>query len=264
MVEGRMPKAESLLQKYHQMNPSDSKVLIDLGDVYSYKKDWDQAIENYKKAVTLEPKNPEYLFKLGGAYGMKALLVSKLEALLYIPDIKKNLEMSARIDPNQVESRRALVELYVQLPGIIGGSTKKAAEYARQLESISPINAFLAKGYIAKYNDEKLNSLQCYKKAFSSYSSSSEEVSNSINYQLGEISAEEHINLQQGLQLLEKYIQNYSYKDIYSLEWAYFRKAQLYLYLNEKQSAERAIDKALSLKGDFKEAVKIKRRIQSR
>ncbi len=89
-------------------------------------------------------------------------------------------------------------------------------------------------------------------------------MSNSINYQLGEISAEEHINLQQGLQLLEKYIQNYSYKDIYSLEWAYFRKAQLYLYLNEKQSAERAIDKALSLKGDFKEAVKIKRRIQSR
>ena len=61
--------------------------------------------------------------------------------------------------------RWAMVELYMQLPGIIGGSKKKSLKYANELENLSKVDGYLAKGYIYEYDNELKLAENYYKKA---------------------------------------------------------------------------------------------------
>ena len=260
---GRIGEAKSLLNEQVNKNNVDLKVFELLGDIASFEKNWDTAISYYKKLVVANPENPSFNLKYGGALGMKALSVSRFQAVVYIPDIKKYLALAAEQDRSQIESRRALVELYVKLPGFLGGSDEKALMYANQLKDLSPVNAYLAKGFIIKESDNISDALVYYKNAFKKYKATGEAAdTNSLNYELGKVAAELELESTYGLQLLDKYIKNYSYKDIYSMEWVYLRKAQIMANLKNKREALGYINKALTLKADFKEALNEKERIQ--
>src|SRR5690606_25697306 len=121
-----------------------------LGDIASFEKNWDVALGHYKKLLNHEPSNADYNFRYGGALGLKAINVSKLKAVVYIPDIKKYLEKAADLDPKHIKSRRALVELYMQLPGLLGGSEAKAQRYANELKKIAPLEGALSQAFIFK------------------------------------------------------------------------------------------------------------------
>tara|TARA_R100001369_G_scaffold21881_7_gene39897 strand:- start:26932 stop:27813 length:882 start_codon:yes stop_codon:yes gene_type:complete len=256
-------RAKLLLQRQVSNNSSDLSSIELLGDIYSFEKKWDEAMELYKILVQNDSENAAYNFKYGGAIGMKALSVSKLQAAVYIPDIKKYLEKAASLDRSQIESRRALVELYVKLPGFLGGSNEKAIFYADQLKKLSTVNAYLAKGFIVKENESVEEALFYYRNAFKNYKTSSNSIaSNSLNYELGKVAAELNLESDYGLKLLDTYVKKYSYKDIYSMEWVYLRKAQIMANLKNKSEALSFIDKALTLRGDFKEALDEKERIE--
>lgn len=260
---GKISDAKIILKEKISNNKSDWETLELLGDIASFEENWDAAMSYYSKLAVSNPRNASFNLKYGGALGMKALSVSKLEALVYIPDVKKYLVLAASLDPSQIESRRALVELYVKLPGILGGSDEKAMMYANQLKEISPVNAYLAKGFILKENESLEDALVHYKNAFNTYKSGNTgQKSNVLNYELGKLSAELNIELKYGNQLLDTYIKNYNYKDLYSLEWAYLRKAQIMKHLKIEKEALANIEKALTLKPDFKEALSEKERIK--
>ena len=42
----------------------------------------------------------------------------------------------------------------MSLPGVVGGSFSKALSYAEQLEELSKVDGYLAKGYVYEYDDE--------------------------------------------------------------------------------------------------------------
>lgn len=262
LEQNKIVQAKTILQKQVNENLTNLDALELLGDIASFEKKWDTAISYYKKLVTAQPKNANFNLKYGGAIGMKALSVSRLQALVYIPDIKKHLELAAQQDRTQIESRRALVELYVQLPGFLGGSDEKAMMYAEELKGLSPVNAYLAKGFIVKDDQNAEEAKKYYKNAFKLYrSSNNTRSSNSLNYELGKVSAELNLESNYGARLLDEYIKNYSYKDIYSMDWVYLRKAQISANLNNKESALKYIKMALTLRGNFKEALQEKDRI---
>lgn len=124
-----------------------------MGDIASYSKDWETAIDYYKNLVSMDEINANYHFKYGGATSMKALEISKIRALFYVSDIREAFETAAILDPMHIDTRWALVEFYIQLPGIIGGSESKANEYANELGGISPVDGCLANGCIAEYTE---------------------------------------------------------------------------------------------------------------
>ena len=146
-------KAKPLFKEYLKQNPNHVKTREYLGDIAGYAKDWDTAISYYEPLVEEDPKNANYHFKYGGAMGMKALEISRIRALGYVGDIKSSFETAAKLDPLHIEVRWALVEFYIQLPGIIGGSERKAIKYANELLKISPVDGYLANGYIAEYSE---------------------------------------------------------------------------------------------------------------
>lgn len=284
-------QAEPIFKTYLEKHPNDLKTLEYLGDIYGYAKDWDTAIDYYEKLVELSPKVANYHYKYGGVLGMKALAISKIRALGFIGDIKEAFITAAELDPKHIETRWALVEFYIQLPGIIGGSENKAKHYADELAKLSPVDGYLAHGYIAEYNDRPKDaernykeavavggSVICYTKLYEHYEKNEapakaiqvldearkkHETENRLHYQLGKIAGQYGIGLDQGIECLDKYIMNYTPADGVPKDWAYYRLAQIYKHKGQKQEAYSWITKALQDRPDFKEALAEKKLIDN-
>jgi tetratricopeptide (TPR) repeat protein len=272
-------KAEINLTAYLKKYPKDLKVIELLGDTYGHQKKWDGAIENYKILVDENQKSAEYHYKYGGAMGMKALAVSKITALGMIGDIEDSFLKAAQLDPKHVNARWALVEFYMKLPGILGGSKNKALKYAHQLEELSKVDGYLAKGYIYEYDEEpelaekyyKLaisegGSLWCYDKLTTFYEkqkqpekalanlevAKTKHARNALQYQMGKIAAEYNIEWQKGVQCLQTYLKNYSPEDGVPKAWAHYRLSQIYAHKKNKQAALKYIDLALAESPEMK------------
>ena len=266
-------KAEQQLVNYVDANPSNQEAIELLGDAYGYQKKWDEAAEQYKKLTEFKPNNSDYQYKYGGALGMKALSISKISALLVIDDVKSAFLKAAELDPKHIDARWALVELYMQLPGIVGGSQSRSMKYANELEALSKVDGYLAKGYIYEYDDEPVlaekyykmaikegGSFTCYDKLTTLYENekqpekaiSNMEASgktherNAMHYQIGKVCAEYNLQLEKGENCLLTYIENYSAKDGVPKAWAYYRLAQIKKYQSKKSKALEYIDLAIA------------------
>jgi tetratricopeptide (TPR) repeat protein len=265
-------KAELLATPLVAKSPTDLKAIELLGDAYSYQEKWDEAIIQYQKLVDLKPKVANYHYKYGGALGMKALSVNRLSALMYLSDLKEAFLTASILDKNHIETRWALVELYMQLPGIVGGSKSTSLKYAEELEQLSKVDGYLAKGYIYEYDDKPElaelyykkaidvgGSITCYTKLSEFYEKQNQPEKaisniekaqaklqrNGLHYQLGKVSAEYNVQLNKGEACLKNYIKNYSPEDGVPVAWANYRLAQIYSYKDNKALALKHINLAL-------------------
>ncbi|SDE32621.1 tetratricopeptide repeat protein [Ulvibacter litoralis] len=286
----KFKEARPLFQEYLNSHPNDAKTREYLGDIAGYMDEWDTAIEFFESLVSEEKNNANYQFKYGAALGMKALSISKIRAVTYIGDIRDAFETSAKLDPNHIDVRWALVEFYIQLPGIVGGSEAKAIKFANELGKVSAVDGFLANGYIAEYSDRPKDAEVFYKKAIKAggsphtyeklatlYENNNQPKQaietaskslrihkrNQLNYQIGKIAAQYNLELDFGVKCLQAYIQNHSVKDGVPLDWAYYRLAQIYKNQGDKHQAITWIDKALKNRPDFKEALQERQHILS-
>jgi tetratricopeptide (TPR) repeat protein len=80
--------------------------------------------------------------------------------------VRSSFEKAIQINPKHIEARWALIEYYLQLPAMLGGSESKATQYANELSKLSTVDGFLAKGRIAVYFERYANAEINYKKAY--------------------------------------------------------------------------------------------------
>jgi len=254
-----------------------------LGDIAGYNKNWDEALEYYKVLVLKDNENANYHFKYGGVLAYKAQSSNKLKALTLVSEIKKHLHRAVVLDSKHIEARWALVEIYISLPKIVGGSEVKAKKYANELLKLSKVDGRLALGYVAEYNDRPKDAEIQYKKAikvggsvhtYNKLSSLYEKTNqpdkailnyeeavkqhqrNHLNYLIGKVCAKYGVSLDKGLGFLKIYIQNHSEKDGVPKSWANFRIAQIYRHKLDKRNAYNYIQKALEEKPNLKDAQK--------
>lgn len=285
LKQEKFSKAKPIFDNYLKQHPGDRKTREYLGDIAAYQKDWDTAISYYEALVKDGKGNANYHFKYGGAMGMKAMSISRIRAVTYMGNIKRELEQAAKLDSKHIEARWALVEFYIQLPGIFGGSENKATDYAKELGSISKVDGYLAYGYIAEYSDRPQDAERYYKKAIEvggsphtyeklsnlyeknnqpkdALNTTSESLKkhkrNQLNYQIGKISAQYNLEPEYGIECLSRYLADYTIKDGVEKDWAYYRLAQIYKNLGQKEIALTWINRALIAKSEFPEAQKEK------
>lgn len=265
--------AQTEMTDFLKSNPDQKEAIELLGDAYGHQKKWDEAIVQYKTLLEEEPNNANYHYKYGGALGMKALSISKIRALGIIGDVKQAFIRAAELDAKHIDARWALVELYVSLPGIVGGSTSKALHYAEELQHLSRVDGYLAKGYVYEYDDEPEyaekyyrmaikvgGSVTCYEKLTNFYEAQNKPDKaignledghrklqrNAMHYQIGKVCADYNVQLDKGEKCLNAYLFNFSAKDGVPKEWAYYRLAQIYKHRREKAEALMWIDKAIA------------------
>ena len=266
-------KAEEILEQEIKSQPNNLEVVELLGDAYGHQEKWDDAIVFYKQLKDQKPKEANYHYKFGGAMGMKALQVNKFTALGLIGDVKDAFLKAAELDPKHIDTRWALVELYMQLPGIVGGSKSKSFKYAEELQKLSKVDGYLAKGYIYEYDNEpelaekyyllaikEGGSLTCFDKLTHLYEAQKqpekavanlEEASknhhrNALHYQIGKVCAEYNVQIDKGEKYLLIYLENYTAKDGVPKAWANYRLAQIYKYKKDKVKALKFIDLAIT------------------
>ncbi|ULC60203.1 tetratricopeptide repeat protein [Flaviramulus sp. BrNp1-15] len=265
-------KAENVIINYLKTYQNNLKAIELLGDAYGHQKKWDEAIANYKKLVEANQQNANYHYKYGGALGMKAL-ENKFKAIGLIGDIKSSFLKAADLDQNHIEARWALVELYMQLPGIFGGSKSKSLHFAQELENLSKVDGYLAKGYVYEYDKQpelaekyykmaikEGGSLVCFDKLTKLYETEKEPQKaiknieeaqekhqrNALHYQIGKVAAEYNVELQKGEQCLQTYLKNHSPEDGVPKAWAHYRLAQIHMHQKNKTEALKYINLAIA------------------
>jgi tetratricopeptide (TPR) repeat protein len=144
-------EAQLLFEGVLKTKPSDIKTIEYLGEIEAYKKSWVKAAEYFKKLKELRPTEANYFYKYGGALAMRAMEVNKLKAFGMVDDMKAAFEKAIALNPKHTQARWALIELYLQLPGIVGGSESKAISYSNELAQFSPVDGYLSRGRIDEY-----------------------------------------------------------------------------------------------------------------
>ncbi len=225
----------------------DPELKAKLGEVYGYQLKWDEAIEIYRELTLMYPKNAEYFFRYGGVLAKKAQQSNTFLALTLLSRIKNSFKMALKLDPGHISAHWAMIDLYVSLPGIVGGSTSKAFDYALELRKLEPLDGYLALGYVYEYDDEAEKAKAHYLKALAILNELEKLERNQLNYQIGKICSDYGLHLDKGIEHLNAYIENYTVLDGVPLEWAYLRLAKIYRKKLNKDRALAWINKSLSL-----------------
>jgi len=163
---GKYDQAQSAFETLLKVNPSNLKIIEYLGDIAGKNKSWDKAITYYKKLKELKPVEANYFYKYGGVLGMKAKEANKFKALGMIDEVKASFLKAVSLNPKHIEARWALIELYIQLPGFVGGSESKAIKYSNELSKLSAVDGHLSRGHIEEYFERYESAEKHYKKAF--------------------------------------------------------------------------------------------------
>jgi tetratricopeptide (TPR) repeat protein len=163
--EEKFDQARPIFENFLKSNPSNLKTIEYLGDIAGKNKSWDTAIGYYRKLKQIKPTEANYYYKYGGVLGMKATQVNRFKALGMIDEVRGSFEKAIVLNPKHIEARWALIELYIQLPGIVGGSQSKAIKYSNELMRLSPVDGYLSKGHIDEYFKRYTAAEQQFKKA---------------------------------------------------------------------------------------------------
>jgi len=166
LVAKKLDEAEVVFKEVLKSKPSDIKTLEYLADIATQNKSWLKASQYFKKLKELRPTEADYFYKYGGALAMRAMEVNKFKALGLVEDMKLAFEQAIVLNPKHIQARWALIELYLQLPGIVGGSESKAIKYSNELAKFSPVDGHMSKGRIDEYFDRYTDAEKNYIKAY--------------------------------------------------------------------------------------------------
>ena len=163
--QGKYALAKSLFENLLKENPNQLKTIEYLGDISIHFNEWDKAIGYYQKLKKLKPKEANYYYKYGGALGLKSKDGGKWVAIQLIGEMKASFEKTIVLNPNHIDARWALIEYYLQVPALFGGSEKNAQRYADELIKLSPVDGYLSKGRIDEYFERDKSAELNYQKA---------------------------------------------------------------------------------------------------
>lgn len=162
---GRYGPARAALEAAAKEDPKDARVPLYLGRIFLNANDPENAVAWLEKAIVLDPKSSETVLWLGRAYGTQAMKAGLLKQASLAGKVKKAFEKSVELDPGNIDGRLALIDYYLQAPGIMGGSVEKAREQAAEIARRDPMRGHRAQGRIAEYEKHFDVALVAYERA---------------------------------------------------------------------------------------------------
>jgi hypothetical protein len=145
--------------------------------------------------------------------------------LRYVVQLRSSFEAAVRLQPNSLVARRALLNIYLGLPRLLGGSQTKAEQQLKAIQSINPLEGALAGAIYAMNKNDKSAFTQ---QAQMAYNDSKHQFAvNDSRYELAMITSYFFGNSERAIQLLNDFLDNASPEDQYPPVFARFRLAEL-------------------------------------
>src|SRR6185369_9127232 len=135
---GKVDSAIASLNARISSNQNDAEAFNLLCRSYWALGEWDRAVTNCEKAVSLESNSATYHHWLGRAYGEKADHSSFFTAAGLAKKVHTEFERAVDLNPDNQEARLDLAEFYLEAPGMVGGGQDKARAQAAILGKTNP------------------------------------------------------------------------------------------------------------------------------
>ncbi len=124
-----------------------------------------EALEAADKALALKPGLPDGLLARGMAQGGQAVQQRNLGSLSKIANAMDDLKAATAGDPTLVPAWMTLGLAYEQMPGFLGGSTRRALECAQNLKKVDPAKGDTLQGTVLAMEKRWTEALPCFQRA---------------------------------------------------------------------------------------------------
>jgi tetratricopeptide (TPR) repeat protein len=162
---GKGAEARAALEAAAKEDPKDARAAVYLGRILLAQEDLENAVLWFEKAVLLDPASSDNQLWLGRGYGSQAQKANVFKQASLAGKIKKAFDKSVELDGKNIDARFALVEFYLQAPGIAGGSVEKAREQAAAIGKQDGLRGHRAVGRIAEYEKSFDSAVAAYARA---------------------------------------------------------------------------------------------------
>jgi tetratricopeptide (TPR) repeat protein len=241
--------------------------------------DFDGATDHFKNAVELDETDSMYRTWLGRAYIAKLQTVSFFEKGVLSGRALEQLQKAVKLDPTNVEARITLAGYYLNAPSIAGGSKKKAREQAEEIVKYDEVRGnWIMAGVLIKdeqYDeaiaklesciDAQPDNIECryrlamlyqqleqYNETFAEF----EEVllidpqATAALYQIGRTAVFSKMNLDRGIECLQKYVTLEVKPGYPGYDAAHWRMGMIFEHKGDAASAKAEYETALQLNPD--------------
>ena len=149
MEQGHWKRARTLVQARLAANPNDAEACFLMSRMKQAEGDLHGAEDLAKKAVSLNPKSAEYIYRLAEVHGDMAGKASFFSQISLARSFKSEAESALALDPRFVDALNGLIGFHLEAPGIVGGDKKKTADLATQITRIDPVRGGFAQARLA-------------------------------------------------------------------------------------------------------------------
>lgn len=169
---GVLVPAASAQRKDARLNALAGQALLEFGAAARREGNQDEAEKRTKDgvkflelAIAVDPKNGETHRWVGIGYGRQAMTANKFRQAMLATKAKSAFETAVKLDSTDVAARQALMEYYLQAPGIVGGSVEKAKEQARIIGRMDRLRGYFALAAIHLRQKDTTAAIEQYRDA---------------------------------------------------------------------------------------------------
>ena len=196
-----------------------------LANIYLQDRRYSDALSFYDELCDRNPNRFAYQFGRGASAGFLLSGAPSFRSLRYFVQFRSSFEAAVRLQPNSLVVRRALLNIYLGLPRLLGGSQTKAEQQYKAIQSINPLEGALAGAIYAMNNKDQSAFAQQAQMAYND--SKYQIVVNDSRYELAMITSYFFGDSERAIQLLDDFLANAKPGDQYPPVFALYRLAEL-------------------------------------
>ena len=145
--------AKSLYHKQLEQPEKKNNALIYLARIAINENKLDDAEDYLNQSIKIEPNDADEYYWYGVMSGQQASNASIFSAGSYASDAKDYFQRAIQLNPTHIRALRGLTQFYIQAPGIVGGSEKKALQMIEKIKKISPVEGDLFELSLIEWED---------------------------------------------------------------------------------------------------------------
>lgn len=139
--------------------------MLRLGWVALEQNQLEQAVHWFKQATEVVPDNSLYFHWLGRAFGSPARQAGIPGGAIPCRRAKAAFDKTVALDPSNIEARYDLMQWFLETPGLVGGSVRRALDEAEQIRKRDPCLGNVAKGKVFEHQGNSAAALASFRAA---------------------------------------------------------------------------------------------------
>jgi tetratricopeptide (TPR) repeat protein len=120
-----------------------------LGKSYFMLGEFKKSADAFERATQINPNSSVYFHWLGKAQGRRAETASPILAPAHASKARAAFERAVELDGKNIEAINDLFSYYLEAPGFLGGGLNKAADLAKRIQALDPVEYHYAMAQIA-------------------------------------------------------------------------------------------------------------------